>query len=95
VLFGSKGKWFSREHATGSDYISNLETRAVTLYIFRISEHTRFAYILFILVPVLFPLCHVIKARGKLFASNPFNDLFTAVTDNFNRFDSRVRRGFN
>jgi len=41
---------------------------------------------LFFLAPVLFPLCHVIKARGKLFTSNPFYDLFAAVTDNFNRF---------
>src|SRR6266576_6323996 len=52
-------------------------------------------HVLLVLAPVLFPLCHVIKARGKLFASNPLNDLFAAVTDNFNRFDSRARRGFN
>jgi hypothetical protein len=34
-------------------------------------------------------------SSGKFFASNPLNDLFGAVTDNFNCFDSRVGRGFN
>ena len=78
------------KHASEREYLK-LETRAVTFYVFRISEHARFAYILLVLAPVLFPLCHVIKSSGKLFASNPFYDLFAAVTDNFNRFDSRVR----
>jgi len=78
----------------GRDYNPNLEARAVTLYVFRISEHTRITYILFVLMPVLFPLCHVIKSGDKLVASNPLEGLFAAVTDNFNSFDSRVRRGF-
>jgi hypothetical protein len=87
---------FARSKACrGRDYNPNLEARAVTLYVFRISEHTRITHILFVLVPVLFPLCHVIKSGGKLVASNPLNGLFAAVTDNFNCFDSRVRRGFN
>src|SRR5882672_10614234 len=72
-----------------------LEARAVTLYVFGISEHTRITHVLFVIARVLFPLCHVIKSSDKLFASNSLNDLFAAVTDNFNRFDSRVRRGFN
>ena len=38
-----------------------LEARAITLYVSRISEHTRITHILFILAPVLFPLCHVIN----------------------------------
>jgi len=95
VLLVPKGKWLPGEPATEGDYISNLEARTVTLYIFSISEHTRFTYIPFVLAPVLFPLCHVIKARGKLFASNSFNDLFAAVTENLNCFNSGVRRGFN
>src|SRR5436190_6175103 len=72
-----------------------LEARAITLYVFTISEHTRITHILFVLVPVFFPICHVIKSSGKLLASNPLNVLFASVTDNFNCFDSRVRRGFN
>jgi len=44
------------------DYRQSLETRAVTFYVFRISEHTRITHVLFVLAPVLFPLCHVIKA---------------------------------
>ena len=67
------------------DYRQSLETRAVTFYVFRISEHTRITHVLFVLASVLFPLCHVIKASGKLFTSNPLNDLFAAVTENFNR----------
>jgi hypothetical protein len=90
-------KWsrrsYTRTHIRAC--FGKLETRAVTFYIFRISEHTRFAYILLVFVSVLLPLCHVIKSSGKIFASKPLNDLFTALTDNFNRFDSRVRRGFN
>ena len=82
------------KHASEREYLK-LETRAVTFYVFRISKHARFAYILLVLAPVFFPLCHVIKSSGKLFASKPFYDLFAAVTDNFNLFDSRVRRGFN
>ena len=70
--------------------IQSLEARAVTLYVFRISEHTRSTHVKFVLAPLLFPLCHVIKSSGKFFASNPLNDLFAAVTDNFNRSDSRV-----
>src|SRR6266404_3738868 len=72
-----------------------LEARAITLYASRISEHTRITHILFILAPVLFPLCHVIKSSGKLVTSNLLEGLFAAVTDDFNCFDSRVRRGFN
>jgi hypothetical protein len=70
---------------------SGLEARAVTLYVFRISEHTGSAHVLFVLAPVLWPLCHIIKASGKLFALNPFNVLFAAATDNFNCFGSRVK----
>jgi hypothetical protein len=71
--------------------LKTLEARAVTLYVFGISEHTRSTHVLFVFAPVLFPLCHIIKASGKLFASNPFNVLFAAVTDNFNCFGSRVK----
>jgi hypothetical protein len=70
---------------------SGLEARAVTLYVFRISEHTGSTHVLFVLAPVLWPLCHIIKASGKLFALNPFNVLFAAATDNFNCFGSRVK----
>ena len=72
----------------------NLEARAVTFHVFRISEHTRNTHVLFVLAPVYFPSCHVIKSSGKLFASNPLHDLFAPVTDNFNCLDSRERRGF-
>src|SRR6266705_4904219 len=82
---------FARSKACrGCDYNPNLEARAVTLYVFKISEHTRITHVLFVLAPVLFPPCHVIKSSDKLFASNPLNDLFAAVTDNFDCFDSRV-----
>ena len=75
--------------------MSKLEARAVAFYVFGISEHTRITHVLFVLAPVLFPLCHVIKSSGKLFASNPLSDLFAAIADNFNCSDLRVRRGFN
>ena len=75
--------------------MSELEARAPTLYVFRISVHTGITHVLFVLAPVVFPLCHVIKSSDKVFASKPLNDLFAAVTDNFNCSDFRARRGFN
>jgi len=35
------------------------------------------------------PFGHVIKPSGKVFTPKAFNDLFAAVTRNFDRFDSR------
>jgi hypothetical protein len=75
-----------------STRVSKLKTRAVTLYVFGISEHTRATYVSFVFASVLFPLRHVIESGNKLLASNPLSELFAAVTSDSDRFDLRMRR---
>src|SRR4030095_4025727 len=65
-----------------------LKGRAVTLDVFRVSKHTGITHVLFVLESVLLPFCHFKKAANKVFALNPLNDFFAAVTSNFDRFDS-------
>ena len=65
-----------------------LEARAVALKVFRVSEHTGITHVLFILLPELWPLGHFKKAASKVFALNALNDLFAAVTCNFDCFYS-------
>ena len=72
----------------------NLETGTVTLYVSRVSKHARMTYVLFVLPLVFLPLGHVKKSTGKLLASDSLDHFFAAVTDEFDRFDSRVRRKF-
>lgn len=71
--------------------VDNLERRAVTFYVFRVGKHAPVAYVMFILPLVFLPLGHIKKSTCKLLAFDSLDHFFAAVTDDFDRFDSRVR----
>lgn len=59
------------------------KARSVSLKVFGVRKHTGLTHIPLIIAPVLFPFGHVVKPGAKLLSSNSLNDLFAAVTFNF------------
>ena len=70
------------------------KARAVTLDVFRVSEHAWFTDVTLVVTPVLFPLAHVVESGAKLFTTNPLNNLLAAITRHFDCFNCWSRKVF-